>query len=473
MTSMAKLPILFKLLPDETVFSVISRYYAVSGYINQKYTVQSVFNKTKKRIHPYLPSQIDCFAEYFDITASQVLTNFTLFPLFSKFLPPEQATKLMKVMCFGKSCPTLTSLLPLYNSKFFAGHKYCPVCVKSDISIYGTPYWHTAHQIPGISVCPIHNCYLNGISNDDYHLDRKLCLPPSNAKVTTSSKLDSLLSEYSFKVLTNAKLNPLTMAGASTYREKLVLLQLLSQGGNLKYESICQSLAGFWKGVSTETELSFPSKLLSFEFIGPLLRNKTGTAAHPIKHLLFSCWLEHVMSQEIPSAIAPKKVASKKEINTKILHLFKSGNSMNKIEHELAVSRCYIRKVLEINGIEHGTNSMRLSKNIERQIIIKGLYGYSINQIATALSVKPCTVEHIICRTQNLTLWRKHLRHQNKIEAAVNTIKDVRKDNPKWIRKDIKANCNSAFFLLYYHDKTLLESLLPDKTRPIPPNCKK
>ena len=59
------------------------------------------------------------------------------------------------------------------------------------------------------------------------------------------------------------------------------------------------------------------------------------------------------------------------------------------------------------------------------------------------------------------------------ITSAANTIKDARKENPKWIRKDIKANCNSEFFLLYYHDKTLLESLLPEKTRPIPPNCKK
>ena len=470
---MAKRPILFKLLPDETVFSVMSRYYAVSGYISQKYTVQSVFNKSKKRIHPYLPSQIDCFAEYFDITASQVLTNFTLFPFFAKFIPPEQATKLMNVMRFGKSCPTLTSLLPLYNSNFFAGHKYCPVCVKSDISIYGTPYWHTVHQIPGISVCHIHNCYLYGISNDDCHLDRKLCLPPSNTKVITSNSVDSLLSQYSFKVLTNAKLSLLTMSGASTYREKLVLLQLLTPGGNLKYESICQSLLGFWKGVSTETELSFPSKLLSFEFIGPMLRNKTGTAAHPIKHLLFSCWLENELSKVSFPTITPKKVTSKLEINTKILYLFKSGKSMNKIEHELAVSRCYIRKVLEINGIEHGTNSMRLSKNIERQIIIKGLYGYSIKQIATALSVKPCTVEHIICRTQNLTVWRKHLRHQRKVEAAIDVLKSARSEHPAWIRKDIKANCNSEFFLLYYHDKALLESLLPDKTRPIPPNCKK
>ena len=38
--------------------------------------------------------------------------------------------------------------------------RYCPQCFDEDIATYGEPYWHRLHQIPGIAVCPRHDCWL-------------------------------------------------------------------------------------------------------------------------------------------------------------------------------------------------------------------------------------------------------------------------------------------------------------------------
>ena len=45
----------------------------------------------------------------------------------------------------------------------------------------------------------------------------------------------------------------------------------------------------------------------------------------------------------------------------------------------------------------------------------------------------------------------------------------VRKKHPTWRRKEIKEHFGVEFFRLYHYDQQLLESLLPDKTWPIPP----
>ena len=146
---------------------------------------------------------------------------------------------------------------------------------------------------------------------------------------------------------------------------------------------------------------------------------------------------------------------------------------MNQIQKELGVSRCYIRRLLEINGIYHKSNSMHLSEKVIRKVVIKGLYGYTIEDISQQLALKTSTIEHIFCRTKGLSLWRKNLRHQKKLANALAVIKSAVREHPNWLRKDIKKHHNAEFFLVYYHNKQMLEDILPPRTSPVPPKLKR
>jgi hypothetical protein len=53
--------------------------------------------------------------------------------------------------------------------------RYCPHCIKEDINLYGTSYWHRVHHLPGVDHCIHHNFslinanYNRDLSNQPLH----------------------------------------------------------------------------------------------------------------------------------------------------------------------------------------------------------------------------------------------------------------------------------------------------------------
>jgi len=467
-----RVPPIFKPFRNETVYSVVSRYHAVSGFLDHNVAIGNVFEKSKKRIHPYVPNGLRKFSDYFSIETSTVVRHQTLFPLFAGYFSEAQSAKLKVAMLENTGSAFLGSLTPHFKLHLFAGHKFCPKCADKDFDEYGTTYWRIEHQVPGISACSIHCCRLVGLCNDDAHLDRRLVTPPIKAETVTASTKEVELACYTQKVLTS-----FTEDNSSNDMLKVLLGNLTEVGfvtpaGSLRFSNLKERLYDYWRELDTGIELGLPANILSFDFIGSMLRQKTRTPAHPLKHLLLSCWLENdasLMKKVVTRA--PIVSTNTKKIDNRIISLHSLGSSMNCIEQQLDVSRCYIRKVLEINGITHASNSMKMSERLIRQVIVKGIYGYSVNEIANQLSIKPSTVEHLLCRTAGLCKWRKHLRHQKRVLMAIHTLTRARKLHPNWLRKHIKQKHSAEFFLLYQHDKCLLESLLPPKNTPKPPNA--
>jgi hypothetical protein len=468
-------PPVFIPFKNETIYSVISRYHAISGYFDQKVSVGKVFGTGKKRIHPYLPCNVVNYADYFSVEPKLVLRHQTLLPLFAAYLDELQRSKLQNAMLKNGSA-YLASLTPHYKLRFFAGHKYCPACAKEDFEKYGTTYWHIEHQVPGISACSKHGCCLVGVCNDDAHLDRKLILPSLTVKPVTAIVKEAELADFASGRLIESSSTFCFRDPIKSLLTRLMDFGLVTTSGRLKFTTIQRYLSSYWKSLGDVRELSVPTSLLTFDYIGPMLRAKTRTPAHPIKHFLLSCWLDKEHSSNLAPTQKFQPVQWKSEKGTldcKIVILAESGLSMNMIEKEVGVSRCYVRKVLEQNSIEHRSNSTCLPDHIVRRVIMKGVYGYAIQVIADQLSIKPSAVEHILCRTKGLCAWRKHLRQQKRLKLAIDTLYSVREDHPEWIRKDIKKHFSAEFFLLYNHDKPRLEQLLPAKTPAIPPNCKK
>tara|TARA_R110002167_G_C12686466_1_gene651973 strand:+ start:3155 stop:3367 length:213 start_codon:yes stop_codon:yes gene_type:complete len=56
----------FKPERNETIFSMVSRYHLLSGHLSYLDTLRAIFGNHKKRIHPYLPSQLECVGEHFN-----------------------------------------------------------------------------------------------------------------------------------------------------------------------------------------------------------------------------------------------------------------------------------------------------------------------------------------------------------------------------------------------------------------------
>jgi hypothetical protein len=115
-------------------------------------------------------------------SASYLINNHTLYPLYAAFLPKSKAHQLYDNFLTGSlSKQRILSFLkkrgdlPKYA-------RYCPLCVQVDLEKYRETYWHRIHQIPNLEVCGIHNCWLE---------NSKLCASLVTGKFDTAKKVVS------------------------------------------------------------------------------------------------------------------------------------------------------------------------------------------------------------------------------------------------------------------------------------------
>lgn len=456
------------LLENETVYGWLTRRHLTLGVGHPQTTLLALLGCEKARIHPYLPNHIDMLAANTQTTADMWLQDHTLYPLFNFF--NEDNSGNLKSAMFGNEANVI-GLANIAQSKlqFEFGHRYCPTCIANAKRARGFGIIDIRHQIPGIYACPEHGCELNVLSCGDYGLDRMLTysLFDLNTKPASPAKVN--FAKFCIDVFEQVRQQQTPINIDELYQQHLKQRGYLAGCGQLKYQKLVNDMTEFYLDFEFTDGLE---PLEHFHFLGPLLRKKTHTHVHPTKHLIFSYWLFYSDPNAFWLPIVPDKSLSnipKPSINIEkdIKSLLKSGLSMEAIHLKTGKSRCYIRRVCELNGIEHQTNANANSEKQRESVITQAKLGRHRKAIADDLNLGLGYVEQVISNTPGLVADRKNIRVLRKVRAAYRELIQARKRHPDWYRKDYKKSHNQAFFYLYHHAKRLLEKVLPPKLPPI------
>lgn len=405
--------------PTETIFSFLVRWNKLLGLPADSDMCQSVFGKSKVRIHPYLPSQLAMIEQSVSVPSKDLLFHHTLFPLFA-FFNLEGATKLKRAMLHSKQTVTSYAGIPHAKIPLTFAHKWCPICLEESIGSKGFPILNIEHQIPGVISCARHKCYLHMALAGDNELDRHFKIAYPHATLQFTTDIAHKFAQYAHAVLGICKSHSVADL-LDIYRAHLRLKGYITKFGYLRISKLKEDFSTIFQCEQFITESPVEDSLKNANFLGPLLRNKTSFPAHPLKHLLFTFWLfdadAQQFTQKVSPLVSPHRVVEAKESNEdKVLILLQQGISMNEIEAQTGKSRCFIRRISELNNIPHFTNSMVYSSETKRAVQMKALIGKHRNDIAKELSVGIGYVEQIISNTPFLSESRKYLRHQMKIK---------------------------------------------------------
>ncbi|CAM3068584.1 TnsD family Tn7-like transposition protein [Paenibacillus sediminis] len=149
--------------PDELVYSVISRLHFISGNDFVRKSTKQLFGNAEKTVHILWPTRLKYFMDKMnvEISTDEIVMKHTIYPYYSKFLSKDKKDQLLKAMCDGSSRANPSAFLGQNHSGAVTSRLYlCPLCASEDISIFGEPYWHRTHQLPGTMVCHKHNVCL-------------------------------------------------------------------------------------------------------------------------------------------------------------------------------------------------------------------------------------------------------------------------------------------------------------------------
>ena len=157
-------PSIVSWLPDETLFSLASRYHNLACNATPDQTCAQLFGHKRIGCSHDFPARLRHFVTQTEGllgSSTEITLQHSLLPFYLAFHPEYRCTNWLTNIEDG-SAYLLKAELGILASRFGASHplKACALCMCEDSRLHHVAYWHVQHQLPGVWVCPVHRCAL-------------------------------------------------------------------------------------------------------------------------------------------------------------------------------------------------------------------------------------------------------------------------------------------------------------------------
>lgn len=486
-------------LPDETIFSLASRYHVFNCEPQARKTAKLLFGSQRAGSHHDFPAGIAHFERVTQRQlgdASSIIYSHAILPYYLPFHSIADQASFIAAMQ-GPLIGSLKYRLGLQRSGLRAHHplKACPQCMEQDRQQFGTAYWHCHHQYPGIWVCRQHQCYLleanvktNGVGRFLWFLPDERLFPDSG-QTTDGIELEALPILLSFAAMTEA-LTSLPTGFAfnlpnlhATYLQQLTQNDWLTSAGSLRLKSLVASFAERYRTLKKTPE--FGLFLTSPEAVEKLLTGllRHGySASHPFKHLwliefLFGDWptffTRYTACQDNSASVCNS--SDRQQVVSE-----RSDPRLYQLIELLTVQHVSMRQAAQTLNIDFMTASnwaaqagiatqhrpKTLTQDLRTRVINGLKSGLNKNTVASECKTSNQTVNRIL-RTEPYLYetWKLACKERLKKHWR-NCLLAFIEENPTATRKLIRQQCQAGFIWLYRHDKDWLNLHLPPATPP-------
>lgn len=331
-----------ELYPNELIYSLISRYHAMSGHIGYRKTTLEVLNDGRLINIEFLNKYTDHFYKALTKSSSMedIIMNHTIFPFYAMFLKGEEKRLLYNFLVENKGVINV-----------HVAHKnlyYCPMCVKEDRKKYGETYWHRDWQIENIKICPKHKCYLVDTGIKIYGRQRTrtritnkyfLAEEVANKTNTNISKniLEIKISEYVLKLIEHNGISN-SVSISEFLKSKLANTKYSTEFGTIKYDLFYSDFIDYCKANKYQIN-PMPTKL----HIEKVFKGKK-------YNIVLICLLAVFLNIDFFDIINRKQLKSISELlDEKVFNLRCDNFSFNNIAKTLSIStqsakKCYLRE---------------------------------------------------------------------------------------------------------------------------------
>lgn len=477
-------------LPDETLFSLSSRFHVVAGHALARSSALTLFgHKTQGTLHD-LPSRLSHFALSTegrlgcpeDIACSRTVLGYYL-PLRS----PDCVQGVLNAID-GSDTGSLKFRLGLLTSRFRAHHplKACPACMRLDRSRFGVAYWHLEHQYPGVWLCPQHDIPLMESRLKSTGVGRFQWLLPGDSTWRTPASLDSEISpptrtrpllQLARNAVALAQLPPSLLHSINglqrTYRDGLDQAGL-SRNGRLQHDKLSAALLDFCRHLRVVEELrALPRTDHQAQSLLHGLLRPGRTLSHPLWHLAFIGFLfgelgnflssldafreEDPPREESPKAAAPSSRKKPHPAKARALVLLtQSGQSCRAVAKELQVDVGTVMAWAAEAGVTM-TRRPKVLQEVVRQRLVRELRkGQDKARAAAAHKVSIETITRVLRTEPGLQAQWHAVRHALAQSAARKTWTTAMRKHPDLGTKALRALAPAAYAWLYRNDREWL-----------------
>lgn len=154
-----------ELYPDELLASACARYTDRLEYPTQHTAVRELFGAGCSRVAYDVPGHLNHLVGQLPSQGSyspqEILYKHTLFPFYVSLHSAERVAQLERQIGEAPSTVIYKAVgMIQYRKRCVELLRFCLKCALEDEVLYGEPYWHRNHQLPGVLVCTKHGEFL-------------------------------------------------------------------------------------------------------------------------------------------------------------------------------------------------------------------------------------------------------------------------------------------------------------------------
>jgi len=491
---------LLEWLPDEPLFSLISRIHFLSGRHLSSQTSNILFGGNQSGIHHDFPNCLNIFEQKTQSslgTAKEIAFNKTLLKYYRAFIPASQAESIIETMQ-GSSVAHLKFQLGLITSRFRANHplKACHSCMADDLDQYGWAYWHLEHQFLGVWWCnkhdsPLHESLMksSGVGRFLWHLPSHETLreyPNSEIEFSDKTAKSILsLSQTAKSLVNTGNVTPWdTNQFWLVYRKELANRGWLT-GQRLSYPEMTSDFLNYSAKLRLLPEFkALPETIKQAKAqLGRLLRApRSGT--HPLRHIILIDWLfggtDQFLNTKKISSAKTEECASPdftfditKETNKDpqeglvIQLLHEQDLSMNSVAKLTGIDINIIMSWAANAGLNIHRRPKKVKGDILDELIMRLRQGVVKATLASQTSVSIVTINRLLRTVPGLqTEWK--IAHFNlALNKARTTWSSLFDQYPQLGTKLLRSLEPAIYTWLYRHDRDWLREHSPHAEHPI------
>lgn len=285
--------------PDELLPSTCARYADQLHYPSRSVTVSELFGERCAVVAYDIPGHLNYFLQQLPpghpYSLHRLLYEHTLFPFYVSAQLSTDAQRLEQRTGQGSSNVTYKSVgMVTYRARRPAQLRFCPACALADSEVYGEPYWHRAHQLPGVVVCPEHHLFL--LSTRVEMQGRRLVrakqaievMSQTTIRVAHNQSILVALARDAMRLLNENKVKLNVSSLRWRYRRELDTMGLMRNDRLLAQEAVKTFMGTYSSDILTFLPFNaYPDQIGSW-IKGMLARE----IKHPLDHLLMMHFLE-------------------------------------------------------------------------------------------------------------------------------------------------------------------------------------
>lgn len=150
---------------DELLVSILARFVRRQGIRDDKVALQLLFGTKNIVPSPLLQGHVGALlsrvGHIWSISQNEVIKWHSILSFFETFVEPLRIHDVRYRLIHSEKSHVMTSIGINASSIIWPRYyRYCPECLAEDHNRLAYSYWRRLFQLPGVHVCPSHQCYL-------------------------------------------------------------------------------------------------------------------------------------------------------------------------------------------------------------------------------------------------------------------------------------------------------------------------